>query len=230
VKVRSIRWPRTAIGASSTSTGPERGDSFKIFGRRLGDLLLFAVTLTELVILILLTPTLAVTDWIYVLQHFLVLAIGLARPEPLVCDNSIASSLAVAVSYTYPYAQVIDLRWYPGNVTSPVVGLVLVTIAAFLSLVSLFTIGKFFGIRPALRGLTTKGPYKFVRHPIYLSYVVADIGYNLQEWSVVTLLLVFVGWASLVYRIYAEERVLSEHREWQNYIASVRSRLLPGVW
>ena len=87
-----------------------------------------------------------------------------------------------------------------------------------------------FGIRPALRGLVTSGPYRFVRHPMYLSYVLADIGYNLQEWNSVTLLLVLVGWASLVYRIHAEERVLSQHAEWPAYVGLVRYRLFPGLW
>jgi protein-S-isoprenylcysteine O-methyltransferase Ste14 len=145
-------------------------------------------------------------------------------------DYSIASSVAVGIAYVYPYAQVIYLRWSPGYVAWPAAGLVLVALAAGLSLVSLLAMGRFFGIRPALRGLVTSGPYGFVRHPMYLSYVIADIGYNLQEWNSVTLLLVLVGWASLGYRIHAEERVLSQHAEWSAYIASVRYRLLPGLW
>jgi len=105
-----------------------------------------------------------------------------------------------------------------------------VTLAAGLSLVSLLTMGRLFGVRPALRGLVTGGPYRFVRHPMYLSYVISDIGYNLQEWNFVTLLLVLVGWMSLVYRIRAEERMLSRHFEWPAYVTLVRYRLLPGIW
>jgi protein-S-isoprenylcysteine O-methyltransferase Ste14 len=201
-----------------------------MLGRRFADLLLFCVTSTELVILFLLTPTFTITDWIYVLQHFIVLGIALTRPRPKVRDYSLASSIAVGIAYVYPYAQVIYLRWWPGYVASPTVGLVLVTLAAGLSLVSLLTIGKLFGVRPALRGLVTSGPYRFVRHPMYLSYVIADIGYNLQEWNSVTLALVLVGWISLVYRIHAEERLLSQHAEWLGYVHSVRYRLLPRVW
>ena len=201
-----------------------------MFKRRFADLLLFCVTATELVILFLLTPTFTITDWIYVLQHFIVLGIALTRPQPKLRDYSIASSMAVVVAYAYPYAQVIYLRWSPGHAASPAAGLVLVTLAAALSLVSLLTMGKRFGVRPALRGLVTSGPYGFVRHPMYLSYIVADIGYNLQEWNFVTLLLVLVGWMSLVYRIRAEERVLSQHAEWPAYVALVRYRLFPGIW
>ena len=201
-----------------------------MFRRRFADLLLFCVTSTELVILFLLTPTFTITDWIYVLQHFIVLVIALTRPQPKLWDYSIASSMAVGASYAYPYAQVIYLRWSPGDVASPTVGLVLVTLAAGLSFVSLLTMGRLFGVRPALRGLVTRGPYRFVRHPMYLSYILADIGYNLQEWNFVTLLLVLVGWMSLVYRIQAEERVLSQHAEWPAYAVLVRYRLFPGLW
>jgi protein-S-isoprenylcysteine O-methyltransferase Ste14 len=201
-----------------------------MFERRFADLLLFGVTATELVILFLLTPTFTITDWIYVLQHFIVLGIALTRPKPKVRDYSIASSMAVGTAYAYPYAQVIYLRWSPGYVASPAAGLVLVTLAAGLSLVSLLTMGRLFGVRPALRSLVTSGPYRFVRHPMYLSYVVADIGYNLQEWNFVTLVLVLVGWMSLLYRIHAEERVLSQHAEWPAYVILVRYRLFPGIW
>jgi len=201
-----------------------------MFERRFADLLLFCVTLTELVILFLLTPTFTITDWIYVLQHLIVLGIALTRRYPKVKDYSVASSVAVGVAYVYPYAQVIYLRWSPGYVVSPGAGLVLVTLAAGLSLVSLLTMGRLFGVRPALRGLVTSGPYRLVRHPIYVSYVIADIGYNLQEWNPVTLLLVVIGWMSLLYRIYAEERLLSQHAEWPAYVALVRYRLLPGLW
>src|SRR4029453_17194597 len=198
--------------------------------RRFADLLLFCVPLTGLVILVRLTPTFGVADWIYILQHLTVLGVALARPRPSVRDYSMPTSIAVAVSYAYPYAQVIYLRWLPGEEAWPAGGLALVTLAAGLSFLSLLTIRRRFGVRPALRGLVTSGPYRFVRHPIYLSYVLGDIGYNLEEWNFVTLLLVLIGWASFVYPIHAEERVLSQHAEWPAYVSLVRYRVLPGLW
>jgi protein-S-isoprenylcysteine O-methyltransferase Ste14 len=202
----------------------------KRFGRQFADLLLFSITLIELVLLFLLTPTFTITDWIYVLQHFIVLVIALIRPGPRMWDYSFGSSIAVGIAYTYPYAQVIYLRWSSGYVASPAAGLILVTLGAILSLVCLLTLGRFFGVRPALRGLVTSGPYRLLRHPMYLSYVLGDIGYNLEEWNFVTICIVLLGWTSLVYRIYAEERVLSQHAEWPAYMVLVRYRLFPGVW
>ena len=201
-----------------------------MLGRRLADLLLFCVTATELVILFLLTPTFAIADWIYVLQYLVVLGIAFTRPKPKVRDYSIASSTAVIIAYAYPYAQVICLRESPGYAAWPGGGLALITFAAGLSITTLLTLGRLFGVRPAVRGLATSGPYRFVRHPMYFSYILADIGYNLEEWNSVTLVLVLIGWASLLYRIYAEERLLSQHAEWPAYLAEVRYRLFPGVW
>jgi len=198
--------------------------------RRLGDFLLFGVTSAELVLLFFLTSTFTIVDWVYVLQHLLVLGIALTRPPPEVQDRSLLSSIAVVVAYAYSYAQVLYLRWVPGNALWPVGGLLLVTLAACLNLGSLISLGRWFGVWPALRGLATRGPYRLVRHPMYLAYVLSDIGYNLQEWNFGTALLVVAGWASLFYRILAEERILSEDAKWSSYVALVRYRLFPGLW
>jgi protein-S-isoprenylcysteine O-methyltransferase Ste14 len=201
-----------------------------LFGRSLGDFILLGVTLVELVLLFQLTPTFTTTDWIYVVQHLLVLGVALTRRAPERQDRSLLSNASIVVVYAYPYGQLVYLRWVPGDAPWPEGGLVLVAIAACLSLASLLGLGRLFGVRPALRGLATKGPYRVIRHPMYLAYMVSDFGYNLQEWNWGTALMVLVGWAALVYRIYAEERILADDSGWAAYAARVRSRLIPGLW
>ena len=202
----------------------------QVIGGRRSNLLLFAVTFVELVVLLRLTTSFTIVDWIYLSQNVLVLGISLTRHRPVAQDRSWSASLAVAVSYSYPYAQVIYLNSMPGYVAWPAAGTVLVTASAVLSLAALLSIGKLFGVRPAMRGLTVKGPYRLVRHPMYLAYFIADIGYQFQEWNLGTVLIVAAGWAALVYRIYAEERILSLHPAWSAYIGRVGRRLVPGVW
>ena len=198
--------------------------------RRVGDFLLFGVTSAELVLLFFLTPTFAIADWIYVSGHLLVLGIALTRPPPEVQDLSLTSSIAVVLAYAYPYAQVVYLRWAPGNPAWPGVGLMLVLLGACLGFASLLSLGRWFGVWPAFRGLATRGPYRLLRHPMYLAYVLGDIGYNLYEYNLGTVLLVIAGWSSLFYRIRAEERILSRDAGWSSYVALVRYRLLPGLW
>jgi len=192
--------------------------------------ILLGTTLIELWLLYRLTPTFTLTDWIYVSMNVLVLVIALVRRPARLQDNSIATGAAVFVSYTYAYAQVAILGRFPGHEAWPALGLPLVLIGASMSLASLLSLGKHFGIRPALRGVTDRGLYRLVRHPLYLSYMIADIGYNLQAWSPGTIVLVVAGWASLVYRIHIEERVLSHDEAWRDYTARVRHRLVPGIW
>jgi protein-S-isoprenylcysteine O-methyltransferase Ste14 len=201
-----------------------------ISGRRFADFLLFGVTSIELLILFLLTPTFTITDCIYILQHIVVLGIALTRPAPRVQDRSVRAGIAVIVAYSYAYAEVIYLSWIPGKRVWPELGFVLVMLAAGLSFFSLLSLGRLFGVRPALRGLITTGPYRLVRHPMYLAYMIGDIGYNLQEWNLGTVLLTLGGWTSLLYRIHAEEKMLSLDTGWPTYTGLVRYRLLPGIW
>jgi protein-S-isoprenylcysteine O-methyltransferase Ste14 len=198
--------------------------------RRLPDLVLFVVTSVELAVLLRLTPDLSPVDGIYVLQHVIVLGIAVTRREALAVDRSASTALAVAVSCTYPYAQVIWLRWTGGHVTWPEVGFGLVALATCLSLTSLLALGRLFGYRPALRDLATTGPYALVRHPMYLGYLIGDLGYTLGEANLGTVALVLIGWLSLVWRIVAEERVLAGDARWEAYRGSVLWRVIPGVW
>jgi protein-S-isoprenylcysteine O-methyltransferase Ste14 len=222
---RSAGWLRRAVRSLPRLTSLSQ----MISGRR-ANVLLFAVTLVEFIILLRLTTTFAVVDWIYISQHVLVLVVSLTRSYPVAQDQSWPASFAVAISYIYPYAQVIYLNSMDGYVAWADGGTALVTLSAFLSLAALLSIGKRFGVRPALRGLTISGPYRLVRHPMYLAYFVADIGYLLQEWNIGTVLMVAAGWTALVYRIYAEERMLSQHSDWVAYVGKAPYRLVPGLW
>lgn len=202
----------------------------QISRRRFPDLVLFAFTAAEFVALVQLTPQFDAIDWIYVLENLLVLGLALTRPAPLVQDRSLPSAIAVTVSITYPYAQVIWLNWTDGYDGWPDGGFVLIALAACLSLAALLSLGRFFGFRPAFRGLATHGAYRLVRHPMYLAYFISDIGYELNEWNAGTILLVLAGWASLIYRIRAEERILTQSEGWTAYTETVRYRLIPGLW
>src|SRR5262245_60354317 len=124
-----------------------------VFARTFADLLLFGVTIVEIVVLFFLTSTFRIVDWIYVVQHLMVLGIALTRRAPGVQDRSLATSVAVGVTYAYPYAQVVYLWWMPDIPGWPTAGVVVVTLAAVLGLISLLALGRWFGVRPALRGL-----------------------------------------------------------------------------
>jgi len=65
---------------------------------------------------------------------------------------------------------------------------------------------------------------------MHLSYLLSDLGYNLQECNLGTAALVVTGWIAMIYRIESEERIMAHHPEWAAYTSTVRYRLLPGIW
>jgi protein-S-isoprenylcysteine O-methyltransferase Ste14 len=99
-----------------------------------------------------------------------------------------------------------------------------VCIASFLAL------GRSFGFVAADRGLVSRGPYAVVRHPIYASYVVLQLGYVLQSLSVRNALVMVFASGCNVGRAIVEDRALSTGSHYAEYRDRVRWRLLPGVW
>jgi protein-S-isoprenylcysteine O-methyltransferase Ste14 len=103
------------------------------------------------------------------------------------------------------------------------IGLV-ICIAAFL------TLGRSFGFAPADRGLVRRGPYALVRHPIYAGYLVLQVGYLLQSFSMRNIVVVVVITGCNVARARAEERLLCSDPHFAEYRATTRWRLMPGAW
>ena len=80
------------------------------------------------------------------------------------------------------------------------------------------------------RKLVTHGPYRLVRHPLYLAEEVATIGIFLQflSWPAAAVLALHFGFQ--IARMLNEERVLGEaFPEYADY-ARRTARLMPGVW
>jgi len=98
------------------------------------------------------------------------------------------------------------------------------------AIASLAFLGRCFGILPDVRGLVTRGPYRIVRHPLYLGELTALLGIALgaERWALaVPLWLVCLG-LQIVRTGYEERSLQAEFPEYGPYAARTK-RLIPGV-
>jgi len=98
------------------------------------------------------------------------------------------------------------------------------TVASFLQL------GSSFAVLPALRQIVERGPYRIVRHPAYAGELLmaAACLACAPSWTAgLPWLLLAPG---VVWRICAEERVLSGDEAYAAYRQKVRWRLIPLIW
>jgi protein-S-isoprenylcysteine O-methyltransferase Ste14 len=95
---------------------------------------------------------------------------------------------------------------------------------------SLVVLGRSFGFVAADRGVVTRGPYAVVRHPVYVSYLLIQVGYLAQAVSWRNVAVVLCVTACNIGRIVAEEKVLSGSAAYRRYREAVRFRFVPGLW
>jgi protein-S-isoprenylcysteine O-methyltransferase Ste14 len=110
------------------------------------------------------------------------------------------------------------------------VSLVLLVGGTGFAAYAVLVLGRSISLLPEARRLVTRGPYAFVRHPLYLGEMVAIAGIALQHLSVWALLLLGLAWAVQFQRMIFEERVLLQSfPEYGDYMART-ARLVPGVY
>jgi protein-S-isoprenylcysteine O-methyltransferase Ste14 len=91
-------------------------------------------------------------------------------------------------------------------------------------------LGRSFGIVAADRGIVVEGPYRIVRHPIYLGYFVTHIGFLLSNWSPRNIALYIISNFFQISRILSEERILREDESYRAYCQCVRHRMIPFIF
>lgn len=159
-----------------------------------------------------------------VIGAFAAFTIGRAAPRALsrapLAFAACALAMGTVTIFGDPPAQAPDAMVFIGDV--------LAVAFAWWLLFAVGYLGRCFGVLPAARGLVTRGPYRVVRHPVYLGEIGACVGLaiaapTLRNWF---LLLAFV--AGQTVRMRLEERELRDSfPEYERYAQRV-PRLLPS--
>jgi protein-S-isoprenylcysteine O-methyltransferase Ste14 len=138
-----------------------------------------------------------------------------APPAPTLKEN-----VAALAPLFFPLAYVL-VDWFPAplreNIIPPpwqaplgVAGLALGAAGYALAAWSVVSLGRSFGVFVAVRGVVDRGPYRYVRHPMYLGYACVGAGAALEELSGALVLLLAIHGLLFVYRARVEEVRLAE--------------------
>ena len=111
-----------------------------------------------------------------------------------------------------------------------IVSTALVLCGTGLAIYVVLSLGRSLSMLPQARRLVTNGPYRLVRHPLYLTEAVAVAGITLQYFSPLALALVAFQCIFQLERMKNEERVLARtFPEYRDYMLTT-ARLLPGIY
>ena len=108
-------------------------------------------------------------------------------------------------------------------------GLMLELFGITLTQVARVYMGRSFGVLPANRGIVSKGPFSWVRHPIYFGWLILATGYAVSYPTPRNIIVVAITLPFMVWRIEQEERHLREDPTYRSYERRVRYRLVPGL-
>jgi len=105
-----------------------------------------------------------------------------------------------------------------------------VVIGTVLQILGLISLNRSFALVAAQRELKTRGMYRFVRHPLYASYLLTFTGYILANTTLWNFVLYVMTMGFLFVRIEREEKHLVLDPVYGKYMQQVRYRVIPFVF
>jgi len=162
--------------------------------------------------------------------NFMVVWAYVRRGRASRTHRSWAAAAAAIVATALPLVLVVVDRPRPSTMSRELVSGALMVMGMSWSLWALMALGPNLSVLAQARGLSTGGPYRWVRHPLYVGEAVTVLGIAI----LIGRPLVLVLWAVLVLlqccRAAAEEGVLMKaHPGYRDYQLRT-ARLLPGVF
>jgi len=108
--------------------------------------------------------------------------------------------------------------------------LLLSGIGLILVVLGKVSLGRSFGLAPANRGVVSTGVYRFVRHPIYMGYLLTHVGFAIANPIGWNFFILIAADATLMLRAIREEHTLALDPEYFGYMQRVRWRIAPGLF
>ncbi len=99
----------------------------------------------------------------------------------------------------------------------PILTQVLFFVGACIAVTSFLALGENFAVLPALRGVVSRGPYAYMRHPAYAGELVMMLACLLSKPSPMALAVLLTAVPFVGLGILTEERLLEEVETYRDY-------------
>lgn len=140
--------------------------------------------------------------------------------------------------FVFPVVAGLDVgrfRWSELGITYVIAGTILYLVCFVLVYWAMVTNEHFEGTvriqKDRNHRVITNGPYRFVRHPGYLSMILGSFSGCFIIGSVYSLIPTVIAITAVIVRTYLEDRTLqNELSGYSDYVKRTRFRLVPGVW
>jgi protein-S-isoprenylcysteine O-methyltransferase Ste14 len=106
----------------------------------------------------------------------------------------------------------------------------LITVGTLGAIATMAWLNRAFAILPQARVLVTSGPYRYVRHPLYLCEMIATVGVALQFAQPGGMAVLLVVVAAQFPRMHFEEKILGEAFPAYAAYEARTARLVPGLY
>jgi protein-S-isoprenylcysteine O-methyltransferase Ste14 len=193
------------------------------FGERLFLLVLSGLFLSSLVPKLASQPMLIVLAISETLPVFLIL---IRRKGAISTDP-----MAFAVALAGTAAPLLARPDSAGSTLLPgaFVGLLMV-IGLCVNISAKLALWRSFGLIAANRGVRRGGPYRLVRHPMYLGYFLTQLGFLFANPTLWNVAIYLIAWSLQLVRIREEEKFLMQDESYRELATRVRFRLVPGLY
>ena len=151
------------------------------------------------------------------------------RPAPLRRGRSVIG-VAAALTSQLAFLLIGLVAGSSGSGAVLVAGDLMLGAGLLFAIASVAFLGRCFGVLPDVRGLVTRGPYRLVRHPLYLGELTAALGIvvGAQRWAPALAAWLVCFGLQLVRTKYEERSLRAEFPEYAPYAARTK-RLIPGL-
>ena len=162
--------------------------------------------------------------------YILLILLYFLRTSPISTNKSPVRNIIAIVTTSIPFTIPLLGRNLFLDPLSIIISSVIIILGMLLSIFALLALGRNVSIIPQARKLVSHGPYRLVRHPLYLGELICVFGIVVAEITTpkITVFLLFM--TAQIYRSLWEEKLLiSIFPEYKEY-SSKKRRFIPGIF